>query len=536
MKFRGDAMSDTRDWQALNLFNLYRVALSGFLVLLSSNVYTPTGFNPWAPNLFSICALVYFALSLISGLSIQRREAPRQLLFRVQILIDLVLLCLLSFAIGNPTDPFGYLLVIPVAFSGYWQPGRMTQFYSALAILGLLTVVALHAWFGAQGYSALHLGALGAVLLAIGLISGLVGSKVAESQSLARERELDLDTVTELNARVVRHMEDGMLVIDNAGYLVLMNPSAARMMDLPENLRLPVDINQLLPRLQQQLNSWRTTADTAPVLMGGISIQFAAMGRGRHQKILVLLEDKEVQSQALQKEKLAALGRLTASLAHEIRNPLGAISQSAQLLAEAPALGAEDRQLLTIIQGQSRRLNTLVEDILKLSRQRTAHEVDISLADWLGMLVDEWRRTWPDLAQCLELSIAAECRQLSVTCDPGQVRQIITILLENAQRHGVVEGQRLELEIYVGRLDYNAAPYIEVKDNGPGIPSERQGEIFEPFFTTHGSGTGLGLFLAQELASANHCTLRYSDNPEGGSCFRLNFPTDRPVKKRYDPE
>jgi two-component system sensor histidine kinase PilS (NtrC family) len=247
------------------------------------------------------------------------------------------------------------------------------------------------------------------------------------------------------------------------------------------------------------------------------------LGRTDPAGSIILLEDTTLVAQRAQQMKLASLGRLTASIAHEIRNPLGAISHAEQLLEESSNLNSADRRLADIIRTNSERVNEIIENVLQISRRQPSRSEEIVLSDWLQRFIQDFRGNRPLTDQNLTLDIQPS--DIHVFADASQLHQIMTILCDNAVCHFQGPGNELRIQIN-GRAVPGAEGYLlDVLDNGPGIAADSLRQIFEPFFTTHNKGSGLGLFIARELCEANRLGLEYAARPEGGSCFRVNFPT-----------
>ena len=236
--------------------------------------------------------------------------------------------------------------------------------------------------------------------------------------------------------------------------------------------------------------------------------------------VIVFLEDTvEIQQQA-QQLKLAALGRLSASIAHEIRNPLGAISHAGQLLSESRNLDKGDTRLTDIINMQSRRLNGVIENVLELSRRSPPSPIRLNLLAWLTEFVAEFRQSMPDE---VEIHISVNPDSTEVRVDPGQLNQAVTNLVLNGLRYSKEETGHAKLVIEGGIDATTDRAYLNVVDDGPGVADEQISHLFEPFFTTERTGTGLGLYLTRELCEANQARVTYTRNPNRGSCFRITF-------------
>jgi two-component system sensor histidine kinase PilS (NtrC family) len=226
--------------------------------------------------------------------------------------------------------------------------------------------------------------------------------------------------------------------------------------------------------------------------------------------------------------KLASLGRLTAGIAHEIRNPLGAISHAAQLLNESDTLNPADRRMSDIIQQNSVRVNEVIQNILKLSRQDPPKGKPLVLSPWLEQqaadisLIHRLDRS--------QVTVQVDPPGTTVFADAGQLRQVVEVLCDNAVRHFDRAPAELCIKLLAGITHESGGPFVEIHDNGKGIDRETAKQLFEPFFTTRNEGTGLGLYIARQLSEANHVRLEHQALPGGGSCFRLSFPNPKRPK------
>ena len=251
---------------------------------------------------------------------------------------------------------------------------------------------------------------------------------------------------------------------------------------------------------------------------------FMKLQRGEQQHCLIFLDNISQIAQQAQQLKLASLGRLTAGIAHEIRNPLGAISHAAQLLQESDELRGPDQRLAQIIQDHSRRMNLVIENVLQLSRRRQAEPQLLDLKYWLHRFASEFRASAP-AEQMLHLETRGGTIQTRM--DPHQLTQVLTNLVQNGMRYSAQKHQRGQVWLTLFRDPESDLPVLEIQDNGPGVAPEQLQHIFEPFYTTENQGTGLGLYISRELCESNQAHLDYKPREGGGSCFRITFAHPR---------
>jgi two-component system sensor histidine kinase PilS (NtrC family) len=311
-------------------------------------------------------------------------------------------------------------------------------------------------------------------------------------------------------------------VVDPSNRVRTANQSARALLGLD-----PDDALMQLPRtLQEHLAAWRqeTELRVAPFQVGPdtpeIRVNFFPVRPDDPQgEITIFVEDtSEIQQQA-QQLKLAALGRLSASIAHEIRNPLGAISHAAQLLGESPNLDQGDRRLTGIIHNHCQRMNGVIENVLEMSRRRLPSPVRLDLKDYLQAFARSYRETAGTV--CLEVAVADP--DAAVRMDRTQLDQVLTNLVANAARHSCAHSGTPYARIEAAVDPRTERPYVNVIDRGPGIQEADAEKLFEPFYTTEPSGTGLGLYIARELCEANQARLSWQAHTDGGSCFRITF-------------
>jgi two-component system sensor histidine kinase PilS (NtrC family) len=406
-------------------------------------------------------------------------------------------------------------------------PPRSALFLAAVAAIAILADTITQQLGGITDINSYATaGLLGAVLFVTAGAGSFAADRMQESEALVRQRDVDLANLAELSQYIVQHLRESILVVDAADKIRLINESAAEI--LGDNHAVPgALVGEVSPRLLYSLSTWRqrdqgedspssfVAADGARV----IQPHFAPLG-AEPGPTLIFLEDNSLMAERVQQSKLAALGRLSASIAHEIRNPVGAMSHAGQLLAESPRIGADERRLTDIIQSNSERVSTIINNVLQLSKREATKRTRLLLGDWLEYFLEEFCATM----QVREAQIAVHEVEddLEVRIDPSHLHQVVWNLCDNAMKYGeALDG--ISFDIKLGRLNPSNRPYLEVSNRGPGIEPKSVDRIFEPFFTGRKGGTGLGLFIARELCQLNRSILLYEGRGGGGSTFRIVF-------------
>jgi two-component system sensor histidine kinase PilS (NtrC family) len=526
-------------WRVVGLLNLYRLLVPVVLVCAVSLSGQWLALVP-RPELFLSVCIVYFTAAVLLVIARRLRWSTLRLVALVNASVDSAAIGVLLYASGGVSSGFGILLVLPVLAMATLAKHRDALLIAAMAALAVLAqqfFVGLESSMRFTDFTTA--GVLGVVLFAIAVLAWPLANRIRESEAMMRRQEVDLANLAQLSQYIVQHLRESILVVDPQARIRLINESAARLLGAdrayPDAL-----LGEASPRLLYLLERWRqSTGDTGifpaveQTFVGAdgaqvIRAHFAPLGTSTPTPVLVFLEDTSLITEKVQQSKLAALGRLSASIAHEIRNPVGAMSHAGQLLAESPRLEAEDRRLTEIIRNNAERVSGIIDSVLRLSRREESHVERLPLQLWSEEFYEEFCETmqWPRE----RLRITGPSIEIEVRFDPSQLRQIVWNLCENAMRHAFGERQSDArdgaIEMRCGRLQSNNRPFLEVADRGPGVPKEHMERIFEPFFSG-GRGTGLGLFLARELAQSNGATLLYEPRHGGGSVFRLVFADPR---------
>ncbi len=514
---------DQTPWRALRLFSLYRIILSGFLLVLIVSGNLPSPFGTHAAGMFTTAVVGHLAAAVFLLLLVQyQRPAFREQVF-AQLIVDFVVFGVLMYASGGVGSGIGLLLVMSVAAGSLLLIGRTAYLFAAAGAL-IILLVEFFVFLSAkdQGTNFAQAGLLGGVLFATATLAHILAVRIRESEELAARRGEDLASLSRMNARIVQRMRSGLLVLDHKGIVHLANVSATRFLGVSG----AVDgspLVKLSPELHTLLKMWRQ-GDQATSLFRpangstDIQVSFTYLGSERDSDILLFMEDAATMRQKAQQMKLASLGQLTASIAHEIRNPLGAISHAGQLLSESPKMDEGDTRLLQIINDHSSRVNQIIENILQLGRRDDSIPENFLITPWLEKFVEDFRlqHDLPDQ----EIIYSIEPGNIRVTMDQSQLHQIVTNLCENALRYST-NNPKIELRCSI-REDTDR-PFLDIVDQGPGIKEEHAEQIFEPFFTDRTAGTGLGLYIASELCEANQAMLALFKNTNDGCVFRITF-------------
>lgn len=520
-------------WRSLTYFNLYRLALVSFIVFIAVVFNSEHLFGVENGRLFLAAALFYAAVVILSFIPLRLRWLQFSWQLFVQVCSDIVALSVLAYASGGVQSSVGLLLMVSMAVAGIISRGKITLFFAALASIAALLEHAYAVLYdGAPVAQYIQVGLLCVAYFAVAGLAHKLAQYALVNKKLAQRRGRDLIGMAEANRLVMRDMQDGVLVIDENGKILQMNPSAARLLHNSE--ASGKWLADCFPLLYEQYALWKNAAMSGRETLqldGGLQarLRFVGVERDAEQGVVIFLEDmRHVQAEA-QQIKLAALGRLTANLAHEVRNPLSAISYATELLQEEPA-DARQARLLQLIRDNTGRINRIVEDVMELNRRDRARPEVFDLGLQLTVFVDEFSLAERVTSGVLVLQSAPE---QMVAFDKGHFRQVLWNLCRNALHFG--RGMPGSLHIATG-LDKGRV-LLEIRDDGPGISVEHQTRLFEPFFTTAEKGTGLGLYIARELCEANGAWLEYRDSRvderKSGACFRITFG-DRRIEKRSE--
>lgn len=526
--------SSPEAWYRLGLFNYFRISLALFFITIYLNGWLleliSTGYA--YPILFISTAFIYLAASLYFLTSIIQRKPGLDIQVIIHTVIDITCIILLMHATGGVRTGLGMLLIISISMTSLFLHKRVTILFAALSALAII---------GEQIYSQIvyanyspaftQAGLLGILIFISAFLATYTTKRLKESEKIAEQASHELVTIVQMNEHIIKSMRTGIMVIKNNGQILMANNAALELLG-NININAQTNIKDVSQNLYQRFIDWNNRAiqnhqpiqqtQGLPDIQPGFSHvdQSNNINEKLQGRTLIFLEDATQLAQRFQQVKLASLGRLTASIAHEIRNPLAAINHAGQLLGETSE-DAADKKLTTIINTQVIRLNGIVENVLQLSRQQRGTPEAIDLYQWLVQFREEFISTHKLLVSQIQIKITPE--KIDVSFDSSQLHQVMWNLCSNAINHSNRELADIIIDIN-GEIDDNTRqPYIDIIDNGPGINEETQTHIFEPFFTTSAKGTGLGLYITKEVIESNRAKIRHIPQPSGGTCFRIYF-------------
>lgn len=504
----------------MRIYSTYRLVLAGILAATFVLGTVQSVLGKTQPQLFAIVSAAYLtfsALALLRHMTLARPYSDTQLF--TEFFIDIGCLMLMSYASSN--SGLALLLVVCISAASMTLPGQLSLLIASLSTIAVLGEVAANiAADRAEMSQFVQAGTMGMAYFTAALAIRYLSRRISTTQHLADRRREDIERLSQINQLIVQRMQTGVVVMSSEGEIKLLNNAAAEILDYPD---VVISGGHTAP---QELIAMAANPENSSKLVtlgkgkAEVQINMAHLDSADNGDCLFYLENSSKIAQRAQNLKLASLGRFSASIAHEIRNPLAAISYAAQLLSENPDLVETDRKFTRIIQNHANRMNDIIQNILELSRGRPPKPERFELESWLRDFTDDWQLHNPNTAA---IDIDATAKGITVNVDPSQLRQIISNITENGIRHSTTEDQpgRVCFELTASPLSGGAV--LDIIDSGPGIAVEDEDAIFEPFFTTQVQGSGLGLYLSRELCLANQMSIVYRRTDSGQSCFRLQF-------------
>lgn len=498
---------------SIRYFNLYRLVVASVFAIFGNIIH----FGQGAPQIFEAAVVTYWLMAMLFAVLQVRGDRFAEKVLGFEVAVDIILLTLFMYASGGSRSGVPFLMMTFVAGAGLVGQGRMVL---GAASFATCMVLAEQTWryFDDQqdtvDFTREGLICIGFFFVA--LVANFLGRRALVNEALAMSRGRDLERQRHVNARIIQDMQDGVLVIAHDGVLRHANPKAEEWLGV--SLQIGHGLAEQCPALFQTLHQHEQTF-YAELTGKNLRLRYveviAESGASDH---IVYLEDvDQLQAQA-QQIKLAALGRLTANIAHEIRNPLSAVSHAGELMLEEKRQEVQAR-LLRIIHDNTARIERIVRDVMELGRRDRGTPEALDLLDFVRNAADEFSSSHGFPANWISLQADAgeHAHVLKIWFDRVHLYQIFANLVGNARRY--CSGQAGAIRIELRALDERRVQ-MSVADDGVGIREEDRVKLFEPFFTSDPKGTGLGLYTARELAEANGATLNLVDS-EIGAEFHL---------------
>jgi two-component system sensor histidine kinase PilS (NtrC family) len=501
-------------WVSLRYFNGYRLVIGALFLTSALLPGDMLGFGRSNPRLFIAASVGYLIAAAVFHLLLRfRRNFDAQL--TAHVCADVLVTMLLVYASGGFRSGLAVMLLISIAGASLVSRGRHLLLYAALASIGVLTEQAV--WVFAHGDSSS--GFLPPALISIGyfataLVTNQLAQRVIANERVARQRGIDLETQLRINQLVIQDVQDGVLVVDANGVVQSRNPRVEQL--LGRSVPRLSKLDAYSAELAGVLTTGRKQRQPEPVVLtfpdSGLLIRarFVEAGVEGATFTVIYLEDLSKLEEQARQVKLAALGRLTANIAHEIRNPLAAITHASDLLVEENRQPGRER-LTRIIVDNARRLDRMVKDVLELNRRDRTQPESIRLGHFIGTFLEEFAQNEQVEREGFAIELDGDG---VVEFDRVHLYQVLWNLVRNAWRHSRKEpgSVRLRVQRLGNRLE------LHVIDDGPGVAKALRSQLFEPFFTTYSGGTGLGLYIARELCAANGAGLDHID-PGAGADF-----------------
>lgn len=510
-------------WTSLAYFNVYRLVLAGFFCALA--LLQPQAFSlaEYSASVFAATALIYLLVAVGFQWALRRLRLQFALQLRIQVLTDIVIIATLMYASGGFKSGLGVLMLISLAGAALVTDRLNTLLFAALASIAILLEQAVWVLYHKAPVSAfLQPGLLATGFFVTALITNRLAYGLIHNETVARERGIELANQLRINQLVIQDVHDGVMVVDSNGLVRQHNRQVESLLGKVGLGATPLE--RYSAQLASAVGAWRAkqsahcgNREILRFVEAGRRIQarFIEVGVDGASFSLIFLEDLSRLEEEAQKLKLVALGRLTASIAHEIRNPLSAITHACDLVREENRAQGRER-LIRIIRDNAYRLDRMVKDILELNRRDSVQAERFDLGGYLQTFVEEFAQTEQIPLEGLAIQSAQSAH--TIECDRVHLNQILWNLARNAWRHSRQRQASVQFRMERSPLGLE----LHVIDDGAGVPAELRTQLFEPFFTTYSKGTGLGLYIARELAAANGAVLDYVARSEGAD-FRIHW-------------
>lgn len=527
--------------RAINIINIFRFTLSLTFLFFYLYVGKVNWLSGESAPLFFKLAVTYsiFSITLLILNKLQTATIVRTL--PLQIVIDITFITLLMHAAGGIQSGLGLLLVITIVSASLVSNGRLALFYAAIASIGLLLeqsyqIIKWDAPLSTYTQTAM----LSLSCFATAWLAYSLAKRMHHSEALADARGIDLENLAQVNALITQEMHDGVIVVDQNFNIRHHNLQAESLLSLAkhatDNITHNYSLNSQAPEVALALNHWLNGEDAHSIIsIGNRELKLRCMPINQADNLhkindnvthipdpffgaVIFIQDLSQLQSAAQQAKLAALGRLTANIAHEIRNPLSAISHANQLLQEEENTSAPTTRILQIITDNIQRIDQIIKDVLELNRRDRTQQEPIDLGQFLADFHTQFCAI--EKVPASHFLLTRPLQKQTVYFDQRHLTQILWNLCKNGWQHSQKQMGSLSLRCVEA---VKSGINIEVKDDGDGVAEQNRSRLFEPFFTTKTTGNGLGLYISRELAEANGASLQYEALTTASSAFVIHL-------------
>lgn len=514
------------------VYNIYRIVLP--LVLLVTYVTNPEAaqLGSLVPTLFVQICTAYAIFGVITAFLAPTGGGflNNQHMLTGMLILDILALTLLVYTSEGVGSGLGILLIVTIASGSIMIRGRVSTFVAAVAALAIMyNELYLALALEDPPNQFVQAGLLGIILFATSLYIQSLSDRFYKAALLADQQAMSIIDLEKLNNEIIQRMRTGVVVVNAQTKILSMNSAAKTTLEPILGKDSEGDSDVYLPNmLNDQLSLWKINPkrQPQPILIPGttkqLQINFAFLNPDSDSDVLIFLEDNRQIVQRVRQMKLASLGRLTASIAHEVRNPLGAISHASQLLKESESVVEGDKRMIEIILDHCNRVNMIIEDVLDASHHDDTSSTKVVLKEWMEQFVENYKATHHGTH---EVNLIIEPEDIEINVITTQLEQVLNNLFENGLRYSEKETGKSTLTV-IGGIDekeHDQQPFLHIIDDGPGISEDSEAQLFEPFHTTEATGTGLGLYISKELCEANQSQLVFERTDQGKSCFSIYF-------------
>jgi two-component system sensor histidine kinase PilS (NtrC family) len=491
-----------------------------------------------------------FVFSCVSHLALRLRKFNFFILY-LQTIWDVFFVTLLLLFTGGILSPYSFLYLLAIMNAGVLL-GRRDALYTASLCGILYGAIVDFQFFGlleSIGLSQDDARQLGAShlfysiflnLMGFGLsafITGYLAERARASEAALRENIINYEELSQLNTKIVSNIETGLLTTNRQGKVRVFNPYAEHLTGKSQADVYDKPVSSIFPELSDSIES---LADTIRgefeyvnraglrMILGFSAAPFEETDILSSSAIVNFRDITEVRrmQEALKRaDRLAALGELSARMAHEIRNPLAAMTGSVQMLSEHGSIGGNDGRLLEIVLRESDRLNKLITDFLAYARPPSPDKMAIDLKK----MIDDMRLLLLSDSRFDSIEIINRVpSHVQIQADYHQISQVVLNLLHNSA-DAMPEGGSIIIESRFGLSGadgYRKSPavMVSVTDSGQGMDAETAKHVFEPFWTSKADGTGLGLAIIYRIIEAHGGSISVESPPTGGCCFTILLP------------